>query len=108
MNMAGTPLDLLRENAANVAARLRVLAHPDRLVMLCRMTAGEASVGELVELTGLAQSSVSQHLALLRDAGAVKVRAEAQTRYYRVVDDQISAMISALCSVCVPQAEGQA
>lgn len=102
MNASSLPLDRLRENAAGVATRLRLLAHPDRIIMLCRMTAGEASVGELVDLTGLSQSSVSQHLALLRDAGAVERRAEAQTRYYRVVDDRLAAIISALCSVYAP------
>lgn len=94
------PLDLLRENATGVAARLRVLANRDRLIMLCRISAGEASVSELVDLTGLSQSAVSQHLALLREAGAVEARAEAQTRYYRVADDQVKAIIGALCTAC--------
>ncbi len=97
------PINALRDNAANVAARLRLLAHPDRLIMLCRMTLGEVSVGELVELTGLAQSSVSQHLAMLREADAVAARAVAQIRYYHIVDPQVAAIIGALCAVADPR-----
>jgi len=101
MTYAG-PLDLLQHNASDVATRLRILANRDRLIMLCRMSAGEVSVNELVELTGLAQPTVSQHLALLREAGAVEVRPSAQTRYYHIVDDMVAAIIDALCSVCAP------
>lgn len=97
------PINALRGNATHVAARLRLLAHPDRLTMLCRMTLGEVSVGELVELTGLPQSSVSQHLAMLREAGAVAARAEAQIRYYHIVDTQVAAIIGALCAVAETQ-----
>ena len=96
MNFTG-PIAALHDNAAHVAVRLRLLAHRDRLIMLCRMTDGEVSVGELVTLTGLSQASVSQHLAVLRDAGAVRVRAEAQSRFYRLVDAQVAGIIAALC-----------
>lgn len=87
----------LHANAAHMADRLRLLAHRDRLIMLCRMKEGEVSVGELVNLTGLAQSSVSQHLAVLREAGTVGVRAEAQSRFYRLVDVPLAGIIAALC-----------
>ncbi|MGN6377259.1 MAG: ArsR/SmtB family transcription factor [Sphingomonas sp.] len=99
------PLDLLQQNATDVAQRLRMLANRDRLIMLCRMSAGEVSVNELVELTGLAQPTVSQHLAMLREAGAVEARAAAQTRYYHIADEKVAAIIGALCSVCAPGEE---
>lgn len=94
-----SPLDKLRDHATDAAATLRILANPDRLLMLCRMSAGEVSVGELVDLTGLAQPTVSQHLSVLREAGAVAPRAEAQTRFYRIADEQVTAIIDALCRV---------
>lgn len=75
------PINALRDNAPHVAARLRLLAHGDHLAMLCRMTVGEVSVSERVDLTGLAQSSVAQHLAMLREADAVAARALAQVRH---------------------------
>lgn len=94
------PIDQLRANADRVAEILRLLANRERLIMLCRMSAGEASVGELVELTGLAQSAVSQHLGVLRAGGAVAVRADAQTRYYRIGDDMVRSIFNALCEAC--------
>lgn len=96
------PIDQLREDADGLAKILRLLANRERLIMLCRLQAGDASVGELVELTGLAQSAVSQHLALLREAGAVSARSDAQTRYYRISDGMIETIFDALCDAYAP------
>ncbi len=90
----------LRANSVQLAARLKVMSHPERLLMLCRLDEGEASVTELVGLTGLSQSSVSQHLALLREEGAVHCRAAAQTRFYSLRDPMVSGIIHALCELC--------
>ncbi|WP_088310385.1 ArsR/SmtB family transcription factor [Novosphingobium sp. B 225] len=90
----------LKANSAQMAARLKVMSHPERLLMLCRLDEGEASVNELVGLTGLSQSSVSQHLALLREEGAVHCRAAAQTRLYSLRDPIVSGIIHALCDLC--------
>lgn len=98
--MKPTDLTQLKANAANMAARLRLLSHPERLLMLCRMDEGEASVTQLVMLTGLSQSAVSQHLAMLRDEGVVATRGEAQTRYYSLADPTVRAIIHALCDIC--------
>lgn len=98
--MKPTDLTELKNNAAQMAARLKLMSHPERLLMLCRMDEGEASVTELVQLTALSQSAVSQHLALLRDEGVVAARGEAQTRYYSLQDPQVRAIIHALCEIC--------
>ena len=90
----------LRANATRMASRLKILSHPERLVMLCRMDEGEASVNELVALSGLSQSAVSQHLAMLRDEQVVTARGEAQTRFYRLADPEVRAIIHALCALC--------
>ncbi len=96
------PADLseLKVNAAAMAARMKLMSHPERLLMLCRMDEGEVSVGELVELSGLSQSSVSQHLAMLRDENVVTIRGEAQTRFYSLNDPTVRAIIHALCDLC--------
>ena len=98
--MKPTDLSVIKENAALLAGRMRLMSHPERLMMLCRMDEGEVSVGQLVELSGLSQSSVSQHLAMLRDEGVVSIRGEAQTRFYSLSDPVVSAIIHALCEVC--------
>lgn len=100
--MKDMTIEQMREQADGMARTLRTMANPARLVMLCRMSAGEASVGELVDVTGLAQSAVSQHLALLREAGAVSVRADQQSRLYSIADPQVQRIFDALCSVCQP------
>lgn len=98
--MKPTDLSELKANAVVMAGRLKLMSHPERLLMLCRMDEGEVSVTELVELTGLSQSSVSQHLAMLRDEGVVSIRGEAQTRFYSLADPIVRGVIHALCELC--------
>lgn len=96
------PADLtaLKTSARHMAGRIKLMSHPERLLMLCRMDEGEASVNELVALTGLSQSAVSQHLAMLRNEGAVQIRSEAQTRFYSLADPVVRGVIHALCDLC--------
>lgn len=98
--MKPADLSVLKANAAVMAGRLKLMSHPERLLMLCRLDEGEASVTELVELSGLSQSSVSQHLAMMREEGVVSIRGEAQTRFYRLTDPIVSGVIHALCVLC--------
>lgn len=97
--MKTADLSELKGNAAAMASRLRLMSHAERLLMLCRMDESEVSVTELVALTGLSQSSVSQHLAMLRDEGIVSFRAEAQIRFYRLEDDLVRSIIHSLCEI---------
>ena len=98
--MKPTDLSELKANAAMMAGRLKLMSHPERLLMLCRMDEGEVSVNELVELAGLSQSSVSQHLAMLREEGVVSIRGAAQTRFYSLKDPIVRGVIHALCDLC--------
>jgi DNA-binding transcriptional ArsR family regulator len=59
-----------------------LVAEPTRRRILDILRDGERSVGELVERLSLSQPGVSKHLRLLRDAGLVDVRREAQRRLY--------------------------
>lgn len=68
---------------ADLAARLRALAHPARLAMLERLAGQERCVcGEIVKALPLAQSTVSQHLKVLLDAGLIRSRSEGQRSSY--------------------------
>lgn len=98
--MKPTDLSELKSNASRMAGRLKLMSHPERLLMLCRMDEGEVSVNQLVELTGLSQSAVSQHLALLREEQVVSIRGEAQTRYYSLNDAIVRGVIHTLCELC--------
>jgi DNA-binding transcriptional ArsR family regulator len=63
---------------------LEVIAEPTRRRILDAVRGGERSVGELVETVGMHQPGVSRHLRVLRDAGLVEVRRDAQRRLYRL------------------------
>jgi DNA-binding transcriptional ArsR family regulator len=63
---------------------LEVLAEPSRRQLLDLLRDGEQSVGYLVGRMSLAQPSVSKHLRVLREAGLVDVRSDAQRRLYRI------------------------
>jgi DNA-binding transcriptional ArsR family regulator len=61
-----------------------VLAEPSRRRILDLLRDGERSVGDLVENLSLSQPGVSKHLRVLRDAGLVEVRVDAQRRLYQL------------------------
>src|SRR5919201_668711 len=61
-----------------------VLAEPNRRRILDLLRARERPVGELVADLGLSQPAVSKHLRVLREAGLVSVRGDAQRRFYRL------------------------
>ena len=63
---------------------LEAIAEPTRRRILDAVRDGERSVGDLVEIVGMHQPGVSRHLKVLRDAGLVEVRPDAQRRMYRL------------------------
>jgi DNA-binding transcriptional ArsR family regulator len=70
--------------AGMAATTFDVLAEPRRRDILDLLRVRERSVGELVEGVSLSQPGVSKHLRVLREAGLVEVRIDAQRRWYRV------------------------
>src|SRR4051794_41783644 len=67
-----------------MATTFEVLAEPRRREILDLLRTGERPVGELVEQLELSQPAVSKHLKVLREAGLVEVRQDAQRRWYRL------------------------
>ena len=65
-------------------AALDVLSEPQRRRILDILRDGERPVGELVERMTLTQPAVSKHLRVLKEAGLVEVRPDAQRRLYRI------------------------
>jgi DNA-binding transcriptional ArsR family regulator len=66
------------------AAVFQALGEPRRLAIVEVLRDGERPVGDLVDALGLSQPAVSKHLRVLRDAGLVDVRVDAQRRLYRI------------------------
>jgi DNA-binding transcriptional ArsR family regulator len=67
-----------------MAVAFEVLAEPNRRRILDLVREGERPVGDLVDELDLSQPAVSKHLKVLREAGLVEVRSDAQRRLYRV------------------------
>jgi DNA-binding transcriptional ArsR family regulator len=69
-----------------------ILAEPHRRRILELLRTEERPVGELVEALALSQPAVSKHLRVLRQAGMVEVRGDAQRRLYRVRPEPLRAI----------------
>jgi DNA-binding transcriptional ArsR family regulator len=67
-----------------MATTFEVLAEPRRREILDLLRSGERQVGDLVDALALSQPAVSKHLKVLREAGLVEVRHDAQRRWYRL------------------------
>jgi DNA-binding transcriptional ArsR family regulator len=89
-------LDDLAPKAAQAEAFLKSFANRHRLMILCELQGAERSVTSLQEAIGLSQSSLSQHLARLREDELVKTRREAQTIYYSLANPDVTRMIRLL------------
>lgn len=73
-----------------MASTFEVLAEPRRREILDLLRDGERLVGDLVERLALAQPTVSKHLKVLRGAGLVEVRQDAQRRWYRLCPEPLA------------------
>lgn len=94
-------LNALQASAERACALLKVLAHADRLVLLCRLAQGEFCVSELEADLGIRQPSLSQQLGVLRQEGLVDTRREGKHIYYRLVSEDARAIMEVLHSrVC--------
>jgi ArsR family transcriptional regulator, virulence genes transcriptional regulator len=90
--------------AADQAAELlKSLSNRHRLLIVCQLIEKERSVGELTGLLGIRDSTVSQHLALLRREGIVSARREGQTIWYSIGSAPARLVVQTLYrSFCAP------
>ncbi|WP_153028883.1 helix-turn-helix transcriptional regulator [Amycolatopsis sp. YIM 10] len=73
-----------------MATTFEVLAEPRRREILDLLRTGERPVGDLVDRLTLTQPTVSKHLKVLREAGLVEVRQDAQRRWYRLCPEPLA------------------
>lgn len=102
---ADDALCALGQDADAMARLLKLLSNPDRLRMLCGMglrgnPGARPTVSELVRLTGLSQSRVSQHLALLRESGMVSAERDGQQMRYQLADPHMRRLLETLSALC--------
>jgi DNA-binding transcriptional ArsR family regulator len=86
----------LAPKAEQAESFLKALANRHRLMILCELHKGELSVATLQQAIGLSQSSLSQHLARLREDELVKTRRASQTIYYSLANTNVSRIIGLL------------
>ena len=96
MHLPDLDLSAIRTNAQRAANLLKSMGNPARLMVLCQLTEGEKSVGELERAVPMSQSALSQHLALLRMRNLVKTRRAGQSIYYSLAGVEASSILATL------------
>ena len=91
-----TDIQRLRSSADQAHQLLKALANRDRLLLLCQLVDGERNVGELEELLGIVQPTLSQQLAVLSREGLVDTRREGKQVYYSVASREALAILHTL------------
>ena len=86
----------MQQAAQEASQMLRVLANENRLLLLCQLSQGEKSVGELETLLGIRQPTLSQQLGVLRNEGLVQTCREGKQIIYRVVDARAQRLLETL------------
>jgi ArsR family transcriptional regulator len=102
MDLNSFPLADFEASADKAADLLRTLGNEKRLMILCQLGAGELQAGALQAPLGLSQSALSQHLAVLREAGVVSTRRDGQAIWYRIADPAAVQIIATLASIFCP------
>jgi DNA-binding transcriptional ArsR family regulator len=89
-------IEVMRSRAGQASKLLAAMANDKRLMILCQLVNGERSVGELAESLETRQSTVSQHLALLKKDGFVTARREGQSQFYSLDGEEAKKVLGAL------------
>ncbi len=89
-------IEEMKTNASKASNLLKSMSNSSRLLILCILGEQEMSVGALNEELDLSQSSLSQHLAKLRQEGLVSTRRDSQTIYYSIANPIVMKLISTL------------
>lgn len=101
---AALPVSEMAAAAEQAAGAMRALSNPSRLMILCKLVEGPASVGTLETALGLGQAYVSQQLARLRADGVVAAQREGRHVVYSLADPRITPVIQALYDSYCPAA----
>lgn len=102
-NASPAELAKLLEQAKKASELLKALSHETRLLILCLLSEGEKSVGELEAIMSMPQAAVSQQLARLRFDSLVNTRREGRIIYYSIASAEVSNIIEQLYGLfCEP------
>jgi DNA-binding transcriptional ArsR family regulator len=79
----------IEKKAEEVSELLKVLAHPKRFLLLCKLRDGAKTVWELEKSCSISQSQLSQFLALMREDGILQAEKQWQFVLYSIRDSRI-------------------
>jgi DNA-binding transcriptional ArsR family regulator len=97
-------VEVMEQAADRASELLKALSNRHRLLIICQLIDGERSVGDLAEFLNLRDSTVSQHLALLRKDGLVSARRDAQTIFYSIASEPAREILKTLYQAfCAPK-----
>ena len=96
ISLRGLDLERMQDSAHRACELLKALANESRLLVLCQLSHGEATVTELQARVGLSQSALSQHLAMLRELGLVSARRSGRNVHYSIASREAAAVIRTL------------
>ncbi|MFN3569366.1 MAG: ArsR/SmtB family transcription factor [Polaromonas sp.] len=106
MNNVLMDLEQMQTAAGRACRLMKVLANPDRLLILCQLSQGERRVGELEALLGIVQPTLSQQLTVLRDEDLVSTRREGKNIHYALSSPEALAVMQVLYEqFCVSEKE---
>ncbi|MBA4340675.1 MAG: transcriptional regulator [Methylibium sp.] len=101
----------MRRHAAEATALLKAMGNEDRLLILCTLSQGEMTVGDLEARTQIHQPTLSQQLTVLRAQGMVCCRREGRHAFYSVCSpaalatiDTLYGLFCARSGTCTPPA----
>ena len=104
MDTSTLDLDKMKASASNACRLMKVLSNPDRLMLLCQLSQGEKRVGELEDILGIVQPTLSQQLTVLREEELVTTRRDGKNIYYQIASPQALAVMNVLFEqFCGPQ-----
>lgn len=89
-------INSLRDSADKACNLMKVMANADRLLLLCQLSAGEKSVGQMEVLLNIRQPTLSQQLTVLRENQLVSTRRKGKNIYYSISSEPALAVMHAL------------
>ncbi|KUM02832.1 helix-turn-helix domain-containing protein [Chromobacterium subtsugae] len=101
--MPSPTIAMMRAAAGQACGLLRALSNEDRLLLLCQLSQGEQSVGELEQAVGIRQPTLSQQLGVLRNEGLVATRRDGKRIFYAVADPNALSVLATLYQLYCPK-----
>lgn len=99
MTKAVLDLSQITKQSARAAELLKLLSNQHRLLILCHLIDGELCVSDLEQRLAISQSSLSQHLARLREQNIVEFRKQSTTVYYRLADPNVEKVLGTVYEI---------